>query len=202
MCDFAQGACLGIPAITAHRCVQVAGSVAGRTVLVQGGAGAVGVCAVHSRGEQGRLSCARPCGRSPDEAVALEAGADHVLRPGADLIDRGSGAGSRRACITSSRWRSPQTSRPISNCCRFAGRWPHMQRTRATRRFRFGRCSSRTSASPSWAVMVVTARGAGEAARASRGARCVTLARRQELDRMRASEAIKGRVGWTAFDCK
>ena len=39
-----QGACLGIPGITAHRAVHVAGSVAGRTVLVQGGAGAVGAC--------------------------------------------------------------------------------------------------------------------------------------------------------------
>src|SRR5215471_4833860 len=31
-----QGACLGIPGITAHRTVHVAGSVEGRTVLVQG----------------------------------------------------------------------------------------------------------------------------------------------------------------------
>lgn len=41
-----QGACLGIPGITAHRAVYVAGSVEGQTVLVQGGAGAVGACAV------------------------------------------------------------------------------------------------------------------------------------------------------------
>ena len=41
-----QGACLGIPGITAHRAVHVAGSVKGRTVLLQGGAGAVGACAV------------------------------------------------------------------------------------------------------------------------------------------------------------
>src|SRR5216684_3617344 len=41
-----QGACLGIPGITAHRAVYVAGSVEGRTVLVQGGAGSVGACAV------------------------------------------------------------------------------------------------------------------------------------------------------------
>ena len=31
-----QGACLGIPGITAHRAVHVGGSVNGRTVLVQG----------------------------------------------------------------------------------------------------------------------------------------------------------------------
>ena len=39
--SFEQGACLGIPAITAHRCVHTAGPVEGRTVLVQRGAGAV-----------------------------------------------------------------------------------------------------------------------------------------------------------------
>jgi NADPH:quinone reductase len=33
-----QGACLGIPGITAHRSVHVAGPVKGQTVLVQGGA--------------------------------------------------------------------------------------------------------------------------------------------------------------------
>src|SRR5260370_19682311 len=43
---FEQGACLGIPGITAHRAVHATGPVAGRTLLVQGGAGAVGVCAV------------------------------------------------------------------------------------------------------------------------------------------------------------
>src|SRR5262249_2364964 len=41
-----QGACLGIPGITAHRAVHVAGAVTGRTVLVQGAAGSVGMCAV------------------------------------------------------------------------------------------------------------------------------------------------------------
>jgi NADPH:quinone reductase len=41
-----QGACLGIPGTTAHRAVHVAGPVEGRTLLVQGGAGAVGACAV------------------------------------------------------------------------------------------------------------------------------------------------------------
>lgn len=35
-----QGACLGIPGMTAHRAVNVAGSVEERTVLVQGGADA------------------------------------------------------------------------------------------------------------------------------------------------------------------
>lgn len=41
-----QGACLGIPGLTAYRAVHVAGPVEGRTVLIQGGGGAVGVCAI------------------------------------------------------------------------------------------------------------------------------------------------------------
>ena len=43
---FEQGACLGIPGITAHRCVHAAGPVADRVVLIQGGGGAVGSQAV------------------------------------------------------------------------------------------------------------------------------------------------------------
>jgi NADPH2:quinone reductase len=43
---FEVGACLGIPARTAHRCVFADGSVSGETVLVSGGAGAVGGFAV------------------------------------------------------------------------------------------------------------------------------------------------------------
>lgn len=44
--SFAEGACLGIPALTAHRAVCADGSVAGQTVLVTGAAGAVGSYAV------------------------------------------------------------------------------------------------------------------------------------------------------------
>lgn len=43
---FAEGACLGIPALTAHRAVCADGDVAGQTILVTGGAGAVGSYAV------------------------------------------------------------------------------------------------------------------------------------------------------------
>lgn len=43
---FEVGACLGIPALTAHRCVFADGPVEGRTVLVSGGAGVVGGYAV------------------------------------------------------------------------------------------------------------------------------------------------------------
>jgi NADPH2:quinone reductase len=44
--SFAEGAGLGVPAMTAHRCVFADGSVAGKTVLVTGGAGAVGHYAI------------------------------------------------------------------------------------------------------------------------------------------------------------
>jgi NADPH2:quinone reductase len=73
-----QGACLGIPGITAYRAVQLAGRLAGKTVLVQGGAGAVGGCAVqlaHRAGARVIATCRAK--RSMD--IAAENGADHVL---------------------------------------------------------------------------------------------------------------------------
>lgn len=60
-----QGACLGIPGLTAHRAVQVAGPVEGRTVLVQGGAGAVGSCAVQLARRAGARVIAT-CGSESD----------------------------------------------------------------------------------------------------------------------------------------
>lgn len=44
--SFADGACLGVPAVTAHRCLFADGPVRGRAVLVSGGAGRVGAYAV------------------------------------------------------------------------------------------------------------------------------------------------------------
>jgi NADPH:quinone reductase len=74
-----QGACLGIPGITGHRAANVAGPVNGRTVLVQGAGGTVGLCAVQMAHRAG----ARVIGSvrsSFDEAAAKSAGADFVLR--------------------------------------------------------------------------------------------------------------------------
>jgi NADPH2:quinone reductase len=76
---FEQGACLGIPGITAHRCVHVAGPVAGRVVLVQGGAGAVGLCAVRLARQAGAHVIAT-VRSADDEAVASRAGAHEVIR--------------------------------------------------------------------------------------------------------------------------
>ena len=44
--SFKEGACLGVPAMTAHCSVFADGPVAGQTVLVAGGAGAVGNAAI------------------------------------------------------------------------------------------------------------------------------------------------------------
>jgi NADPH:quinone reductase len=76
--SFEQGACLGIPGITAHRAVHVAGAVDRRIVLVQGGAGAVGQCAVALARHAGAvvMSTVRI---EPDKAVAERAGAHHVI---------------------------------------------------------------------------------------------------------------------------
>jgi NADPH2:quinone reductase len=75
---FEQGACLGIPGLTAHRAVNVGGSVAGRTVLVQGGAGAVGAFAVRLAHQAGARVIAT-CLSERDREIASRAGADEVL---------------------------------------------------------------------------------------------------------------------------
>jgi NADPH2:quinone reductase len=78
---FEQGACLGIPGITAHRCVHVAGPVGGRVVLVQGGAGAVGTCAVQLARRAGARVIAT-VRSAEDEGIATRAGAHQVIRTG------------------------------------------------------------------------------------------------------------------------
>ncbi|HEX3438224.1 MAG TPA: NADPH:quinone reductase [Pseudacidobacterium sp.] len=73
-----KGACLGIPGITAHRAVHVGGPVEGRTVVVQGGAGAVGMCAVQLAHLAGARVIAT-CRAESDKEIAFKAGADEVL---------------------------------------------------------------------------------------------------------------------------
>jgi NADPH:quinone reductase len=82
-----QGACLGIPGITAHRAVHVVGSVKGKTVLVQGGAGAVGACAVQLAHQAGARVIAT-CRAEADKEIASRAGADEVLLTGDKLAER------------------------------------------------------------------------------------------------------------------
>ena len=82
-----QGACLGIPGITAHRAVHVAGPVKGRIVLVQGGAGSVGACAVQLAHQAGARVIAT-CRAEADKEIASRAGADEVLLTGDKLAER------------------------------------------------------------------------------------------------------------------
>lgn len=75
---FAEGACLGIPVMTAHRCLFGDGSVAGRTVLVTGGAGVVGHYAIQlAKWSQAKVITTVS---SPAKAAhARAAGADYVI---------------------------------------------------------------------------------------------------------------------------
>jgi NADPH2:quinone reductase len=75
--SFEAGACLGIPALTAYHAAAVDGGVAGRSVLVAGGAGAVGHYAVQ---------CARRLGaRQVLATVSSPAKAELARQAGADL---------------------------------------------------------------------------------------------------------------------
>jgi NADPH2:quinone reductase len=82
-----QGACLGIPGITAHRAVHVAGSIERKTVLVQGGAGSVGACAVQLAHQAGARVIAT-CRAESDKEIASRAGADEVLLTGDKLAEQ------------------------------------------------------------------------------------------------------------------
>lgn len=76
--SFAEGACLGIPAMTAHRCVFGDGPVDGKTVLVTGGAGSVGGYAVQLAKWGGARVITTVSGPAKAE-VAQEMGADVIV---------------------------------------------------------------------------------------------------------------------------
>jgi NADPH2:quinone reductase len=76
--SFAEGATLGVPAMTAHRSVFVAGPVQGKTLLVTGGAGAIGHYAVQLATWAGARVIATVS--SPEKAERARAGgAAHVI---------------------------------------------------------------------------------------------------------------------------
>lgn len=80
-----QGACLGISGITGHRADHVGGDVRGRTVLVQGAAGSVGLCAVALARHAGARVIGTVRSRS-DEPTARKAGAHEVVVSSRDLV--------------------------------------------------------------------------------------------------------------------
>ena len=76
--SFEVGACLGIPVMTAHRCVYADGSVSGKWVLVTGGAGRVGYYAI----QWAKLSGAKvitTASNDQDKAMCIDLGADAVV---------------------------------------------------------------------------------------------------------------------------
>ncbi|MDW3182742.1 NADPH:quinone reductase [Roseobacter sp.] len=86
--SFEAGATFGVPLLTAYHAVTMDGPVAGKTLLVQGGAGAVGNYAIQIAKQKGATVIATVS--SPDKAeAALEAGADHVINyKERDVIER------------------------------------------------------------------------------------------------------------------
>jgi NADPH2:quinone reductase len=73
------GACLGIPALTALHSVLMDGGVAGKTVLVAGGAGAVGHYAVQMASRLGAARVLATVSTPEKAALARAAGADDVV---------------------------------------------------------------------------------------------------------------------------
>ncbi len=76
--SFELGASLGIPALTAYHCLDADGPVRGRSVLVAGGAGAVGHAAIELAHWAGAHVVATVSGEEK-AALAREAGADAVV---------------------------------------------------------------------------------------------------------------------------
>ena len=76
--DFAQGACVGIPGMTAHRCLFADGPVHGKTLLVTGGAGAVGHCAIQL-GKWGGANVLTTVSSKGKADSARAAGADETV---------------------------------------------------------------------------------------------------------------------------
>ena len=85
--SFEQGACLGIPCITAYRAVHVGGEIKGKTALVQGGAGSVGLTAVRLAHQAGARVIATV--RSEEDVeTALRSGADECMVSDETLVGR------------------------------------------------------------------------------------------------------------------
>lgn len=86
--SFETGACLGVPAITAHRCLFQDGGIQGQTVLVAGGGGAVGHAAILLAKWAG-ARVVTTVSRAEQEESARAAGADLVVnRKTADVAAR------------------------------------------------------------------------------------------------------------------
>lgn len=94
--DFAAGATLGIPALTAWRAVTMEGSIAGKTLLITGGAGSVGNLTIQIAKAQGATVITTI---SSDEKAehAHAAGADYIINYRTEVVPE------RVAAITNDR---------------------------------------------------------------------------------------------------
>ena len=91
--SFEAGACLGIPALTAWRAVELAEVAPGKTLLVSGGAGAVAHYAIQFAKARGAAVIATVSSAAKAK-LAREAGADHTIDYKAENV------GERVAAIT------------------------------------------------------------------------------------------------------
>ena len=81
--DFGPAACMGIPASTAYYGVLASGSVKNKTVLISGGAGAVGFYGI----QIAKLSVLKSSPVSEEKAkIAEDAGADKIINYKEDVI--------------------------------------------------------------------------------------------------------------------
>src|SRR5262249_42395954 len=76
---FELGASLGIPALTAHRCLFADGALTGATVLVAGGAGAVGHAAIELARWGGAARVIATVSSEEKAELSRTAGAHHVV---------------------------------------------------------------------------------------------------------------------------
>ncbi|MEO1006668.1 MAG: NADPH:quinone reductase [Cyanobacteria bacterium J06638_38] len=76
--SFAEGASLGVPAMTAHRAVFADGAVEGKTILVTGGAGAVGNYAIQLA-KWGGATVITTVSRDEQAQIAQTAGAQYII---------------------------------------------------------------------------------------------------------------------------
>jgi NADPH:quinone reductase len=82
--SFELGASIGIPAMTAHRCLFADGPIDGKMVLVAGGAGAVGRCAIELARWAGARGVVATVSNDEKAAIARDAGADATVDYSAD----------------------------------------------------------------------------------------------------------------------
>lgn len=95
--SFELGASLGIPVMTAHRCLFADGPVEGKTVLVAGGAGAVGRAAIELARWAGAERIVATVSNDEKAAIARDAGAhDTVNYKAGDAIEQVKDLGAER----------------------------------------------------------------------------------------------------------